>query len=250
MDLAGYESRYPRQLSGGQQQRVALARAIVFQPSVLLMDEPLGALDRKLRESLQTEIMRISRQVGITVVYVTHDQEEALVMSHRVAVFNEGRIEQVDQPNELYERPGSLFVASFVGRSNVLRGTLNLDGEPYVEYPDGLRTRVSAAACRRSDLRAGDRVAVVIRPERLWVSGVDDPLGIPESQVAGERTGRIRQVIYLGSERRLEIELPDRSTMHAYMMEGWSDQVPAGPEVKLAWSVDAVVVVPDDGGTG
>ena len=115
--------RYPRQLSGGQQQRIALARAVVFEPRLLLMDEPLGALDRKLREALQLEIIRVSRELGATVLYVTHDQEEALVMSDRIAIFSEGRIEQLGSGEDLYDRPASLFVADFIGESNILRGT-------------------------------------------------------------------------------------------------------------------------------
>src|SRR5262249_45539554 len=118
--LTGFEERYPRQLSGGQQQRVALARTLVFNPSVVLMDEPLGALDRKLREHMQTEIKQIQRKLGITVVYVTHDQEEALTLSDRMAVMHRGRLEQVGTPEDLYERPHSRFVADFIGESNFL----------------------------------------------------------------------------------------------------------------------------------
>jgi putative spermidine/putrescine transport system ATP-binding protein len=126
--LEGLGSRYPRELSGGQQQRVALARAIVFHPRVLLMDEPLGALDKRLRESLQLEFKRIHQELGITFVYVTHDQTEALVMSDRIAVFNRGQIEQVGTAEELYERPATLFVAGFLGDSNVLPGRVTERG--------------------------------------------------------------------------------------------------------------------------
>ena len=120
VELEGLEDRHPRELSGGQQQRVALARAIVFNPRVLLMDEPLGALDRKLRDSLQRQIKRLHQELGITFVYVTHDQDEAMSLSERVAVFNNGRIEQIGTPVELYEQPNSRFVAEFLGESNVL----------------------------------------------------------------------------------------------------------------------------------
>src|ERR1700687_843423 len=122
--LPGHGDRLPRQLSGGQQQRVALARAMVYRPALLLMDEPLGALDRKLREQLQLEIKRVHRERGISVLYVTHDQEEALTMSDRIAVFNRGRIEQIGTPAEIYERPTTPFVAGFVGTSNIIRGEL------------------------------------------------------------------------------------------------------------------------------
>ena len=120
--LPGFADRYPRQLSGGQQQRVALARAIVFEPPLLLMDEPLGALDKKLREQMQLEIKHLHQRLGVTIIYVTHDQEEALVMSDRIAVFNRGRIEQVGTPTELYERPATRFVADFIGESNIFPG--------------------------------------------------------------------------------------------------------------------------------
>ena len=123
--LEGYADRFPRQLSGGQQQRVALARALVFKPRLLLMDEPLGALDKKLREWLQLEIKRIHRELGVTFIYVTHDQEEALVLSDRIAVMSNGRIEQVGTAVDLYERPATQFVAEFIGESNVFRGTVS-----------------------------------------------------------------------------------------------------------------------------
>src|SRR5690606_25089861 len=127
--LSGYGERYPRQLSGGQQQRVALARALVFRPPVLLMDEPLGALDKKLREEMQLEIKHIQEATNITTVYVTHDQEEALTMSDRIAVMRDGRIEQVGSPRDLYERPASAFVAGFLGDSNFLEGRVDtVDG--------------------------------------------------------------------------------------------------------------------------
>ena len=127
--LDKFGDRYPRQLSGGQQQRIALARAVVFEPRLLLMDEPLGALDRKLREALQLEILHVSRQLEATVLYVTHDQEEALVMSDRIAIFSAGRIEQLGSGEDLYERPASLFVADFIGESNILRGRYDADGD-------------------------------------------------------------------------------------------------------------------------
>jgi ABC-type Fe3+/spermidine/putrescine transport system ATPase subunit len=124
VDLAGYEGRLPRQLSGGQQQRVALARAIVFDPQLLLLDEPFGALDRKLREAMQLEVRRLQRRLGLTTVFITHDQEEALILSDRIAVMNHGRIQQAGAPRELYERPANAFVADFVGESNLLFGRI------------------------------------------------------------------------------------------------------------------------------
>ena len=143
--LEDFGDRYPRELSGGQQQRIALARAVVFKPRLLLMDEPLGALDKKLREALQLEIMRISRQLGATVLYVTHDQEEALVMSDRIAIFNNGRIEQLGSGEDLYDRPTSLFVADFIGESNILRGRYEQDGRGGLGHAGAWRWRVGPA---------------------------------------------------------------------------------------------------------
>ena len=162
--LAGYEGRYPGQLSGGQQQRIALARAAVFDPQVLLMDEPLGALDKKLREELQIEIKHIQEALGVTVIYVTHDQEEALTMSDRIAVLNQGRIQQVGAPDQLYEAPENRFVADFIGESNMFRGTVmgTKDDALLVETEDGLRLLTSWL----EDVRPGQQVSCVVRPER------------------------------------------------------------------------------------
>ena len=176
--LADLGDRYPRQLSGGQQQRIALARALVFRPRLLLMDEPLGALDKKLREALQLEIMHISRQLGATVVYVTHDQEEALVMSDRIAIFDKGRIQQLGTGEDLYERPTSLFVADFVGESNMLRGRFERDGEDGAGCRAGRGAGGSAAERRRAALGPGARGAR--RPP-----GAD-----PDPRVGGGRAAR------------------------------------------------------------
>ncbi len=172
--LAGYEDRFPKELSGGQQQRVALARALVFQPRVLLLDEPLGALDKKLREQLQLELRRVHQEVGRTTIFVTHDQEEALTLSDRITVFNHGRIEQVGTAKELYETPASRFVAEFIGESTI------------IEDPE--RRRVT-----------------IIRPERavLVQAEGDVPPGKPSVPVT------IRQAIYLGSGWKYEVLLPN-----------------------------------------
>ena len=146
VDLPDYGARFPRQLSGGQQQRVALARAMVFRPRILLMDEPLGALDRRTREQMQIEIMHLHRELKMTIVYVTHDQEEALMMSTRIAVFNQGKLEQIGEPTELYERPATRFVASFLGDSNFFLGRVTQSG---TEYLSAERGRVPAAGPRR-----------------------------------------------------------------------------------------------------
>ena len=181
--LEGLGERRPSQLSGGQQQRVALARALVYEPALLLLDEPLGALDRVLRERMQIELRNLHRKVGITFLYVTHDQDEALTMSDRVAVMREGRIEQVSTPEELYERPATEFVASFVGVANLLRGrTVDAsEGRTGVELDGGARVRAREVRSRR----LGCEVTVVIRPERAELSSLDGADG-PVDGLVGE----------------------------------------------------------------
>jgi putative spermidine/putrescine transport system ATP-binding protein len=176
--LEGYEKRKPSQLSGGQRQRVALARALVNRPRVLLLDEPLGALDLKLREEMQIELKAIQQAVGITFIYVTHDQQEALTMSDRLAVFNKGRIEQVGAPADVYERPATRFVAGFVGTSNLLRG-------------DAAETIV------------GERGTFTIRPEKIHLRLPGDPVGADETAALGT----IREVVYLGPDTRYIVTL-------------------------------------------
>jgi len=240
--LEGLGDRYPRQLSGGQQQRVALARALVFHPSLLLMDEPLGALDKKLREALQLEVMRVSHQLGLTVVYVTHDQEEALVMSDRIAVYSHGRIAQIGTGEELYERPASLFVADFIGESNIFRGTLRpADGVVETELGP---LRVQPEAWARDDLRPGGRGAVVVRPERMWIRAPEAPAR--ETDAAALR-GRIREVIYLGSTRKYVVELTPEVTATVRTQGRQLDDVPTGPDVVVGWDVHDGVVLPDAG---
>ena len=176
--LEGYEGRKPNQLSGGQRQRVALARALVNRPRVLLLDEPLGALDLKLREEMQIELKAIQQQVGITFIYVTHDQEEALTMSDRIAVFNRGRIEQLGAPAEVYERPSTRFVAGFVGTSNLLRGEV--------------ASRI-----------VGQEGTFTIRPEKIRLAATDAATGGDEASALGT----IRDVVYLGSDTRYVVVL-------------------------------------------
>ncbi len=170
VELSGMEQRYPRQLSGGQQQRVALARVLVIEPKVLLLDEPLGALDKKLREQMQFELRRLQQKVGITTIYVTHDQEEALTLCDRIAVMKDGRIIQVGTPAEIYRQPASRFVADFIGSSNFLAGRVvgASGGEVEVETPTGWRLAASEAGRQR--VQAGAPVFVAVRPERIRLS--------------------------------------------------------------------------------
>ena len=242
--LEGHGDRYPRQLSGGQQQRIALARAVVFQPRLLLMDEPLGALDKKLREALQLEIMHISRELGATVIYVTHDQEEALVMSDRIAIFSEGRIEQLGSGEDLYERPVSLFVADFIGESNILRGRYEHDGEGGWLVRADWRWRIGANAVARAGLASGSGAALVVRPERLRIIGADEP-GAPGTN-AIEAT--VTDVLYLGPIRKYELTLPDGQPAVVRQQGGGEREWHAGDRVRLTWTVDAGVLVPLPGG--
>lgn len=194
--LKGFESRRPAQMSGGQQQRVAVARALVFGPKLVLMDEPLSALDKQLREQLQYEIKRLHHELGITIVYVTHDQTEALAMSDRVAVFHHGRIQQIDAPTELYERPANAFVAQFIGESNTLHGrVVAMSGtQCQVEIGDGSRVAARAVGVTRT----GESTRLSIRPERVRL---DPPHGQADTLV----TGQVIDVTYLGRYARVRL---------------------------------------------
>jgi putative spermidine/putrescine transport system ATP-binding protein len=242
--LENYGPRYPRQMSGGQQQRIALARAVVFEPALLLMDEPLGALDKKLREALQLEIMHISRQLGATVVYVTHDQEEALVMSDRIAIFHDGRIEQLGSGEDLYERPVSLFVADFIGESNILHGRYEAGSGGGWVTGDPWRWRVSETAGARAGLASGAPAALVVRPERLRI--IARTGDVPEGVNTVEAT--VTDVLYLGSMRKYELKLPNGQDAGVRQQLGRDDADwhPAD-EVRLAWDVDAGVLVAGKG---
>jgi spermidine/putrescine ABC transporter ATP-binding subunit len=188
VELGGYDKRLPKQLSGGQQQRVALARAIVFKPRLLLLDEPFGALDRKLRETMQLEVRRLQRRLGLTTIFITHDQEEALVLSDRIAVMNKGRIQQVASTTEIYERPANAFVADFVGESNIFYGTVT---EPGVISLEGGRRLLA-----KHSAKTGERLSVLIRPERF---------GRGSNVFAGE----IKEAVYLGVSFKLRIACDD-----------------------------------------
>jgi putative spermidine/putrescine transport system ATP-binding protein len=208
--LEGFQARRPAQLSGGQRQRVALARALVNRPRVLLLDEPLGALDLKLREEMQIELKAIQGQVGITFVYVTHDQEEALTMSDRLAVFNGGLIEQVGSPAEVYEHPATPFVAGFVGTSNLLRG-------------EAAMTII------------GSEGVYTVRPEKIRI-------GDPSDQPASDEQsalGRVRQVVYLGSDTRYIVALDAGSELVVTQQNLQTSSMEAlaaeGRSVRLTW---------------
>ncbi len=229
VNLPAHGDRLPRELSGGQQQRVALARAMVYRPALLLMDEPLGALDKKLREQMQLEIMAVHRQRRMSVLYVTHDQEEALTMSDRIAVFNAGRVEQVGTPTELYEHPATRFVAGFVGEMNFFAGELR-DSTAGLAQVD-VRGQLLPAA-NPHGMRPGQSVVVAVRPERMAV-GVGP--GVPAT---------LEDVIYLGNARRYMLRLPDGSTSTALRQAGAgeADGLDRGAAVGLSFQPEHACV--------
>jgi putative spermidine/putrescine transport system ATP-binding protein len=230
--LPEHGERLPRQLSGGQQQRVALARAMVYRPALLLMDEPLGALDKALREQLQLEIKRLHRERRMSVLYVTHDQSEALTMSDRIAVFNQGRIEQVGTPTELYERPATRFVAGFVGETNFLKvDVLESRGNHCTVSVHGVPMTA------RGPIAAGPgrSVTLAVRPERLSLSAAGQ--GVP---------AELLDVIYLGNVRRLVLRLPCGSEWFALTQPDGMATVPLplGGTVRVSWSGDHATTFP------
>jgi putative spermidine/putrescine transport system ATP-binding protein len=232
VQLTGFGGRRPAQLSGGQQQRIAVARALVFEPKLVLMDEPLGALDKQLREQMQLEIRRLHQRLGVTMVYVTHDQAEALTMSDRIAVFHRGRIQQLDGPEQLYETPVNAFVARFIGENNRFEGSL--------QSVSGTRcsVRIAGDACIEGSLAAplpvGARVTVSLRPERVQIGAAGHT--IPAA--AGCRlAGTLREVIYLGDHVRARVALPDNDDFTVKRPIDEAHRLPAiGQAVELAWA--------------
>ncbi len=228
VELPTMGNRRPGQLSGGQQQRIAVARALVFEPDLVLMDEPLGALDKQLREQMQYEIKHIHERLGVTVVYVTHDQAEALTMSNRIAVFNDGVVQQLSTPDELYERPVNSFVAQFIGENNKLRGTvaeIGADRVATVKLESGDIVRALAVNVKAK----GDKTLLSIRPERIEINPA-------KSDADVTLKGRIAELIYLGDHIRARLEVaghndfvvkvPNRSGQHL---------VAEGKEVSVGW---------------
>jgi putative spermidine/putrescine transport system ATP-binding protein len=235
--LGDYGKRYPRELSGGQQQRVALARALVFDPRLLLMDEPLGALDKKLREWLQGEIQRVHRESGITFLYVTHDQDEALALSDRIAVFNEGRIEQFGTPAELYEHPKSVFVAEFLGESNLFPGTAAGNSGDWMLRCGELALRVPRPAVPLGD---SQRATLVVRPERMHIvrRGEAAPSG------ANALPGAVEQIVYLGAARRVTVALETGHSATVRETAGAAAPLQVGEPVELCWHAQDSTLLP------
>jgi spermidine/putrescine transport system ATP-binding protein len=230
VDLTGREQRRPRELSGGQQQRVALARALVNHPKALLLDEPLGALDLKLRQAMQVELKRIQREVGITFVYVTHDQNEALTMSDRIAVMNDGVIEQLGPPREIYEHPATRFVAGFIGTSNLLTGSLArvTDGRGVIEVSPDERIIVPA---RRSALTAGQEIELTVRPEKIELAAGPGAAG------GCALRGTVSEVVYLGTSTSFSVRTTTGADVVVFQQNSASAITPVGrgDEVWLTW---------------
>ncbi len=240
VQLRGYEDRVPRQLSGGQQQRVALARALVFNPDVLLLDEPLGALDRKLRAEVQIELKQLHARVGTTFIYVTHDQEEALSMSDRIAIVRDGRFVQIGDPVGLYERPATRFVAGFLGESNFVAGRVAATDASGFTYVAGGRTFRQAG--RAAGTEVGAAVLLAMRPEKIAIAPTA-PVG-PANVIAAT----VRTWNYFGSTFHLTAET-DALGIIGVSCPAWrmGFEPENGMAVALWWDPDAAVVVADDG---
>jgi len=240
VELAGFGKRKPSQISGGQAQRVALARALVNRPAVLLLDEPLGALDLKLRKQMQVELKRIQQEVGITFIYVTHDQEEAMTMSDRIAVMNKGHYEQLGDPEELYERPSTRFVAGFLGISNLLPGRAGPASDGYLEVALGDDTRIRVPAT----LAAGkDRVEIGVRPEKIRMNGLDEPVPTGHDSLHGT----VRDASYIGVSTQYQVEIRGGDTLTVYEQNREratkSELWEPGEQVVLSWLPDHAFVV-------
>ena len=253
--LVGFEKRYPHELSGGQKQRVALGRALVTHPTVLLLDEPLAALDAKLREEVQIELINLQKEVGITFVYVTHDQTEALALSHRIAVMNKGRVEQIDQPSKIYSFPTSRFVADFVGTCNLLEGPVTASGDGVVSIdvaglgPVRVATGVAAAA--------GKSGAIALRPEKIRIAasmpnaapnaapiaGPDPkPDVMSDTEPDNHFRGTVTDYLYLGEVTVYIVSTPQGcklETLLANSGAGRTNFFEVGDDVEVSWSVDA-----------
>jgi len=244
VELPGYERRKPSQLSGGQQQRIALARALINQPQVLLLDEPLGALDLKLRKQMQIELKRIQTEVGITFIYVTHDQEEAMTMSERIAVMRHGKIEQLGHPEELYERPTTAFVAGFLGVSNLLDGEVTERGGALTRVKLGDGTLLQAP----SELVNGaTSVRVGVRPEKLRVLAVDEHGADGGEDSLNRLRGTVLDASYIGVSTQYLIETGDGHRLIVYSQNletsGASEALADGQRVLLTWKPQHTFVI-------
>lgn len=230
VQLDGMEKRMPSQMSGGQKQRVAIARALVNRPKVLLLDEPLGALDLKLRKQMQGELKALQRRLGITFIYVTHDQEEALTMSDRIAVMNRGRLEQVGTPEQVYNHPETKFVADFIGESNIIEGYVENMTEDSIE----VTMESGKAVIPETGYRMEEMVYLCIRPENLKIS--------TEAREGFRFRGQVREHIFIGSTNKTMIEMPNGQILKA-VTPAEDELIPAGTTVNVYWNPGKAVVM-------
>ena len=247
VDLKGLERRWPDQLSGGQLQRVALARALIMQPKVVLLDEPLAALDAKLRETMKYELVKIQKEIGITFIMVTHDQQEALSMMDKIAVMNEGIIQQVDQPNLLYEKPKNLFVANFIGSANCLMGRVTKveKGRTHVMLADFNQEII---AFSYENFKVSDRVQVIIRPEKLTFQDIERPSN--HEKTINCVSGELLEILYHGGVSTLRVGFKNKNlkpliisqlNKHGQTKDGYR----IGSHVEVCWRLDAATLVFD-----
>lgn len=238
--LKEFGNRYPRQLSGGQQQRIAVARAVVYNPSLLLMDEPLGALDKNLREDLQIEIVDLKRRLNISIIYVTHDQEEALAMSDRIAIFNKGQIEQIGTGKELYRKPSTLFVARFMGESTIIKGKIIKDDISYlIEGSFGVVNLQKTKGISK-EIRVGSNIALIIRPEDIKIFSQSDNHGyicLP---------AKVKAARYLGSSRKYDLQLQNGNiAVVREVSSTLNNEWQIDDEVFLGWKQEHTIILPD-----
>jgi spermidine/putrescine transport system ATP-binding protein len=240
VELTGFEKRKPTQLSGGQAQRVALARALINQPRVLLLDEPLGALDLKLRKQMQLELKRIQEDVNITFIHVTHDQEEAMTMADRIAVMNQGRIEQIGPPVELYEQPGTSFVAGFLGVSNLVRGTVEGGNQVRLHTGDVARVPEGSLAGSTGEVRIG------VRPEKARIEAADESSPNGDANVLN---GTVRDVSYIGVSTQYIIDTPGGDVLVSFVQNIGRGvrHHKSGEQVRLLWDPEHTFVITDSG---
>ncbi|MBX3567434.1 MAG: ABC transporter ATP-binding protein [Rhizobiaceae bacterium] len=233
--LSGFEARKPKQMSGGQQQRIALARALSTNPKVLLLDEPLGALDKKLREEMQFELKQIQREVGITTVFVTHDQEEALTLSDRIAIMNKGGVEQIGSPREIYERPRTAFAASFLGTANFFEGVVSgrSDGLTRIELPDG------QAIFTTDEAPAGAKVTAAVRPEKL-LAGPPRPEA-PQGRI-NTIQGRVTAEVFTGNSVTYKVDAGDR-TVTVFVQNRTDERFGPNQAIALTWEAFHTILV-------
>ncbi len=230
VQLGTLGERRPHQLSGGQRQRVALARAIIIKPRVLLLDEPLGALDKALRVDMQIELKRIQREIGITTIFVTHDQEEALTMSDRIGILRDGRLVQEGPPEDIYDSPKSEFAATFLGDANIMRGDVTENG---IRLPDG--TPITAA----KGLASGAKASFAVRPERIQIAAAAKPAG---SRAANVLSGRIAKRIFAGNCSTYFVDR-DGETIKVMVQNNGGNQLSEGQPVTLRWSPESTILI-------